>query len=228
LEQSKPHVDFFFGTLSEDEKLRAGRFHFSRDRNRFIVARGILRDLLGFYLRTEAEQLCFAYSPFGKPALDMAKGGRDLRFNVSHSQGLALYAFAEGCDVGIDIEYVRADFATAEIAERFFSSREIKQLRSLDDESRAEAFFNCWTRKEAYIKARGEGLSHPLQQFTVSLIPGERAALLDAAGGSSEVSRWRLQELKPKAGYAAAVVTEERCARVKRFEYLEGCLKSIE
>jgi 4'-phosphopantetheinyl transferase len=227
LEQPETRVKLFFGALSDDERQRAERFHFNSDRKHFIVARGVLRALLGFYLGTEAAQLRFSYSPFGKPFMNVASGERNVRFNVSHSRGVALYAFADNCDVGIDVEYVRADFATAEIAERFFSSREVEQLCSLDDALRAGAFFNCWTRKEAYIKARGEGLSYPLQQFTVSLLPGERAALLDAAGGGAEISRWSFQELAPKAGYAAAVVTESRCSRVKCFDYVEGCLQSV-
>jgi 4'-phosphopantetheinyl transferase len=228
LNQPETRVNLFFEILSEDEKRRAERFHFRHDRTHYVVARGMLRALLGFYLHKESEQLRFSYTPFGKPFLSSAEGERDLRFNVSHSRGLALYAFVDGCDVGVDVEYIRADFATEEIADRFFSRREVEVLRSLDRQVRAEAFFNCWTRKEAYIKARGEGLSHPLHQFAVSMIPGEPAALLEADGGVEEVSRWSLHELKPKDGYAAAIATEKSCRGMKLFEYVEGCLKSIE
>jgi 4'-phosphopantetheinyl transferase len=131
-----------------------------------------------------------------------------LRFNASHSNALALYAVAREREVGIDLEFVREDFAGFEIAERFFSPREVSALRALPEGERVEAFFDCWVRKEAYIKARGEGLSHPLHTFTVSLTPGEPAALLHTEGDSREAARWSLVGLYPCEGYRAALASE--------------------
>ncbi len=125
--------------------------------------------------------------------------GDAIRFNVSHSHGVALYAVTRGRKVGIDLERIRFDLAVAEIAERFFSRREVATLRTLPTEMQRQAFFRCWTRKEAYIKARGEGLSLPLDQFDVSLAPGEPAAVLSTPRDPSEASRWSLQELFPCA-----------------------------
>lgn len=205
--------------LDADERGRADRFHFEKDRGRFVVARALLRRLLGLYLNARPAELSFAYGAFGKPELRGEAGAPPaLRFNLAHSHELALYAFARGREVGVDLEHVRPDLAGEEIAERFFSAREVAALRSLAPEARAEGFFNCWTRKEAYIKALGEGLSHPLDSFTVSLRPGEPAALLEVEGDEAEAARWSLRELRPAPGYVAALVAERddwslRCFR---------------
>ena len=192
-------------TLAADERERADHFYFERDRRHFTVARGVLRALLGRYLGEEPNRLRFNYSPHGKPAL--ATDG-DLRFNLSHSHGLALYAFARGRELGIDLERHRPDVADEGIAERFFSRAEVEALQALPRELRPEGFFNCWTRKEAYIKARGEGLSLALDRFDVSLAPGEPAALLSLRGNLQEAARWSLRALAPGAGYAAALAVE--------------------
>ena len=162
--------------LSADEHARAERFYFQKDRERFMVARGLLRTVLGRYLNQEPSQLRFCYSPYGKPALATGSGRNTLRFNVSHSHGLALYAITCGRELGVDVELIRPELPDEEIAERFFSFQEVSGLRALPPNMRLEAFFNCWTLKEAYIKARGEGLSLPLDQFDVALVPGEAAA----------------------------------------------------
>jgi 4'-phosphopantetheinyl transferase len=195
-------------SLSADERERAGRFHFRRDREHFVTARGVLRDLLGRYTGVEPRLLRFSYDRYGKPALSGGAGGAPLHFNVSHSNGLALYAVTRGCEVGIDLEFVREDFATLEIAERFFSAREVSALRALPRGERARAFFDCWARKEAYVKARGEGLSYPLALFTVSLTPGEPAALLSTEDDPREAARWSLIELFPGEGYRAALAVK--------------------
>src|SRR5918911_1360559 len=139
-------------SLSADERARADRFHFRVDREYFIAARGGLRAVLGRYTGTEPRRLRFAYDAYGKPSLDREADGGRFRFNVSHSKGVALYALAEGREVGVDIEYVREDFASLEIAEHFFSRGEVAALRAVTEGERASAFFDCWTRKEAYIK----------------------------------------------------------------------------
>jgi 4'-phosphopantetheinyl transferase len=208
LELNTDHVRRLRQTLSADEIVRAERFHFERDRRHFIVARGVLRMILSRYLGLGPHQLGFCYSSYGKPALATAPGRDWLRFNVSHSHELALYAITCGREVGIDIEYMRDDVATDAIAERYFSPREVRTFRALPAPQRREAFFACWTRKEAYIKARGEGLSFPLDRFDVSLAPGEPPALLRTLGDPHEACRWSLRALAPGAAYMAALVVE--------------------
>jgi len=208
-------------TLTADERARAERFHFQQDREHFIVARGLLRAILGRYLDVDPSQLRFSYSPYGKPSLARESGGGDLCFNLSHAGGLALYAVTRGRDIGIDVERIRADLADEQVAERFFSPREVAALRALSGNMQPLAFFNCWTRKEAYIKARGEGLSLPLDQFDVSLAPGEPAALLRINGNAQEASRWFLQELAPSPVYAAAVAVGGCDWRLKCWQWLE-------
>jgi 4'-phosphopantetheinyl transferase len=195
-------------TLSPDERARAGRFYFQKDREHFVVARGLLRVILGRYLNREPGQLQFRYNPYGKPALVNHTGKSEICFNVSHSQELALYAITRGREIGVDIERIRPDMVEDQIAERFFSPREVRALRSLPPSSQPVGFFNCWTRKEAYIKARGKGLSFPLDQFDVSLAPGEPTALLHVSADPEEPSRWSLRELAPGSGYAGAVIAE--------------------
>jgi 4'-phosphopantetheinyl transferase len=201
-------VQSLWRILSADERERAERFHFQRDRERFIVTRGFLRTILSRYLDVPPDQLCFCYSSYGKPTLAGESNRRALRFSLSHSHELALYAVTCGREVGIDIEYVHAKWGTVHVAERFFSPREVIILRSLPASMQTGGFFNCWTRKEAYVKARGEGLSFPLDQFDVSLVPGEPAVLVSTAGDPQEASRWSLRELYPAQGYAAALAVE--------------------
>ena len=203
-------------TLSADERVRASRFCFERDRVHFVAARGRLREILGRYVGEAPRRLRFSYDRYGKPSLAGEAGeGRRLRFNVSHSHGVALYALTEGRAVGVDVEFVREDFASLEIAERFFSRREVEALRSLEPCERASAFFACWTRKEAYIKARGEGLSHPLHLFTVSLAPGQPAALLCTEDAAQAAARWSLVELVPGEGYRAALAVRGAAPSVR-------------
>ena len=212
LDLERPFIDSLERSLSADERERAGRFYFEKDRNHYVTARALLRDILGRYLNLPPAQIRFCYGDHGKPALAESFAKSRLRFNLSHAHGLALYAVARGREVGIDIELIRPDFADERIAEQFFSHKEVTMLRSLRDYMQQEAFFNCWTRKEAYVKARGEGLSLPLDQFSVSLTPGIPAALLSVEGDPEERSRWSLRELIPAPGYAAALAVEgKRC-----------------
>lgn len=193
--------------LAPDEVARAARFHFERDRASFIVARGMLRTILAAYLKLTPAQLRFSLSAYGKPAL-ANNNAPELRFNLSHSHELALYVVTHKREVGIDVEYIRADFAQGEIAEHFFSATEVAALRALPSDERTEGFFNCWTRKEAYIKARGEGLSFPLDRFDVSFTPGEQSTILNVHDASDETARWSLQGLTPETGYTAAIAVE--------------------
>jgi len=219
LDQTPSQIQGFLHNLAADEQAKAERFYFERDREHFIAARGVLRAILGGYLNRAPESLSFCYSSHGKPALAGESDGEPIRFNVSHSYGVALYAITRGREVGIDLERIRFDLAVAEIAERFFSRREVAMLRTLPTEAQRQAFFRCWTRKEAYIKARGEGLSLPLDQFDVSLAPGEPAAVLGTQRDPSEASRWSLQELTPAPGYAATLTVEGHGWHLTRWQW---------
>lgn len=219
LDQTRSEVETFYGLLTSDEQCRADRFHYQKDREHFVVARGALRRILGRYLDTQPEQLRFSYTPFGKPALSDATGGKELSFNVSHSEGMALYAITRGRELGIDIEFLRDDLEALQLARHFFSQGEIAILNALPDQLRTRAFFNCWTRKEAYIKATGKGLYLSLQQFDVSLTPGVPAALLSTRENPQEVSRWALFDLSPGEGYASAIAVEGRDWRINCWEW---------
>jgi 4'-phosphopantetheinyl transferase len=208
LDQPPAVVERLAPTLTHDERARSERFYFERDRASFVVARGVLRKILGLYIGRPPAQLRFCYGPRGKPALADGPDTGALRFNLSHSRGLALYAVTRGREVGVDIEWMRPDVATTDVARRVFSPSERATLHSLPVERQHEAFFNGWTRKEAFIKATGEGLSRPLDEFDVSIAPGEPACLLATQVDPREVSRWSLQELLPGPGYRAALVVE--------------------
>jgi 4'-phosphopantetheinyl transferase len=205
LEQPPDVVQRLLRTLDADEQTRASRFHFEKHRRRFVVGRGVLRSLLGRYLELSPEDVRFAYGPYGKPELDPARHAGVLRFNASHSHELGVFAFVQDHALGIDIEYVKEDFATQEIAERFFSELEIEVLRALPRAEQAAAFFRCWTRKEAYIKAIGSGLSHPLDQFDVTLGSNEPAALLRDHRDPKAASQWEMFNLDLPAGYTGAL-----------------------
>lgn len=219
------HVHALHQTLAADEIARADRFHFQRDRERFIIARGVLRAILGCYLRREPSQLRFCYNSHGKPVLAKESGGDAFRFNVSHSHRLALYAVTRGREVGVDLERIRPVPDADQIAERFFSPREVAVFRALPPRMQTPAFFSCWTRKEAYIKAKGEGLSIPLDQFDVSLAPGEPAALLHTQWDDQEASHWSLKALTPAPGYVAALAVEGHDWRLTYWQFPESTLE---
>jgi 4'-phosphopantetheinyl transferase len=195
--------------MAADEIERADRFYFAKDRNRFTVARGALRQLLGAYLKLDPEAVSFGYGPQGKPSLSVTQSAYGIRFNLSHSGEIALLAVSRNRELGVDVEQIRADFTSGEIATRFFSPEECAKLERLPAYETVDAFFNCWTRKEAYIKARGGGLSIPLDSFAVAFAPGEAAALLHVKAGDENFSRWRFHELHPGAGYKAALAVED-------------------
>lgn len=198
--------------LSREEVERAARFHFERDRQHFKAARFALRSILGRYLNLPPESLEFGQTEYGKPFLINPEAAGVL-FNLSHSGEVAVIAVAREREVGVDVEFMRADFATDEVAEHFFSVAEIYTLSGLESHLRTQAFFNCWTRKEAYVKARGEGLSMPLDVFDVSLAPGVSAAMLGNRVDESEPSRWIFQDLQIASGYAGALVIEAVASR---------------
>jgi phosphopantetheine--protein transferase-like protein len=204
-------------TLSADEAERADRFHSARDRTRFIEVHVILRDLLSKYLGCPPIEISFAYGSSGKPQLEQTGySRRDLRFNLSHCATAALYAFSWGKEVGVDIELIRAGLPWASVAGRFFAPREVEKLQRWPADQLTRGFFTCWTRKEAYLKARGEGLSMRLNKFEVSAAPDEAPALL-AAPDLNELERWNLWDVPLGHSLAGALVTEGRRARLRLF-----------
>lgn len=203
--------------LSAEELARAGRFHFVKDKKHFIVARALLRKLLAAYLGSDPQLLTFEYGDKGKPFVAAGGQGR-ISFNLAHSGGRAIYVFTKGREVGVDLEFIRKDTAGADIAKRFFSAWEMQAIQTVPEEQRKEAFFNCWTRKEAYIKARGEGLSIPLDSFDVSVAPEETAALLRNYVDEAEVARWEMQAMPVAQGFVAALVVEGKGWQLKTFQ----------
>lgn len=194
--------------LSPDEIKRAERFSFEIDSHRFIAARGMLRSILGLYLKIEPRKIVFRYSSYGKPSLAKGLSEDEIHFNIAHSHGLALFAFTLKREIGVDLEKIRSNLAYGQIADRFFSELESSMLRTLPSTERLIAFYNCWTRKEAYIKANGKGLFNSLKQFDVSLIPGEKARLLTTRDNTKEAARWSFEELTPAPGYIGALAVE--------------------
>jgi 4'-phosphopantetheinyl transferase len=207
LAQSPEQVAELADNLSADEMRRAGRFHFDRDRRRFIVARAALRDVLARHLKLRAHQISFCYGRHGKPALAITAGGSTVAFNLAHSGELALCALAGRREVGVDVELLRPVPDAHRVALDVFSPGERRALDSIPPDDRLQAFFRCWTRKEAYLKALGDGLARPLQSFQVSVDDGTDV-LLDVEDDPLETSRWRLVHLTPAPGYIGALAVE--------------------
>jgi 4'-phosphopantetheinyl transferase len=204
-------------TLSDDERTRAARFIFERDRRRFVAARGILRSILGAMLEVDPSRVRFAYGERGKPSL-AGEFGRDISFNLAHSDAHALIAVASGADVGVDIEAVRPRIDPLAIAERFFAANERAALRAFPEAEHVPAFFRCWTRKEAYIKALGSGLAHPLDRFEVP-IEDSGATPLHIIESGAPATEWSLRDLSELPSYAAAVVVRGELLRLQRLSF---------
>jgi 4'-phosphopantetheinyl transferase len=214
-----------YATLTADERNRSARFHFERDRQRFIVAHGVLHDILARYLQTQPGQIGFVYNAFGKPDLSPAFGS--LKFNLSHSGDLALIAIANAANVGVDLEYIHRQSDFADIARSFFSAAEVDHLMALPSHLYAEGFFSCWTKKEAYVKACGEGLAIPLNSFSVPLTTHPADAPVDLSIGASDIvpaRRWSLYTLRPARGYAGALAIEGRGWRLSQWQW--RCLEA--
>jgi 4'-phosphopantetheinyl transferase len=188
--------------LGPDEKDRAARFRFDNLRRSFVLARGTLRMLLGCYLDVAPASIQFKYGSKGKPAL---AAPACVDFNASHSGGLAVFAFTAGCEIGVDVEQIRPLQDIQSIADRFFCSEEAADLMSLPADQRQHGFFLCWTRKEAYIKAIGDGLSAPLDGFRVTLHPSQPARFIHLAHDTNLAQRWTLHDLRLAPNYAAAL-----------------------
>jgi 4'-phosphopantetheinyl transferase len=201
-------------TLDADERSRAARLLARDARTRYIASHGLLRHVLGAYLTTSPDRVRYRYTPRGQPQIVRPRGAPPIEFSLSHSAELALFAVAFGRPIGVDVEEIRADRDVVGLAARFFSAAESAVLTALAPEDRVDAFYRAWTRKEAYVKARGEGLSVPLDSFDVSLAPGVPAALLRSSRGPAEVRRWDVVGVAPAPGYAAAVVVGAGIARI--------------
>ena len=207
LARSQVERDVLWQFLSEDERARAERFHFDIHRHHYIVGRGLLRWLSSRYLSTSPEDIQFTYGQFEKPAFVNEPA---LQFNVSHSHEGLLIGFVWETAVGVDIEHIRTLDDMDTIARRYFSPVESAAYLTVAEPEKPDTFFNCWTRKEAFIKAVGEGLAFPLDEFEVSLLPGEPAQLLKVRGSEQEAARWSMQTLDPFPGYRAAFIVENQ------------------
>jgi 4'-phosphopantetheinyl transferase len=214
LDQENDRLEAFRGTLEPQELERAGRFHFEKHRRHFVVARGFLRSVVARYIVSQPAALRFSYGTFGKPALASEHA---LRFNLSHSNEVALLAVAADTELGVDVEHIRADFASEDIARRFFSRAEVDVFNALPPGERVAAFFRCWTRKEAYIKAIGKGLSQALDEFDVTLAPGIAPALLRTP--NDDATRWWMSDIAVGEGYAGALAVECPVAEVRFFRH---------
>jgi 4'-phosphopantetheinyl transferase len=205
--------------LSADEIARAGRFHFDKDRIHFTRCRSALRGVLAGYLATPANEIRFEYLTSGKPQIETGQNPRALEFNVSHSASMALIAVGSEHRLGVDIEKVRDDVDTNSLAERFFSLRERAGLKALPGHLRVQGFFACWTRKEAFLKATGDGLSFPLADFSVTTHPDLDPALEEIRGNTEARKRWFLTDLSVAVGYRATVAGEGAFPRLETYTY---------
>jgi 4'-phosphopantetheinyl transferase len=219
LNKSTERIFSLHQTLSSDEQDRAGRFHFERDRNRFIAGRGILREILGSYLETTPSQLQFIYNPQGKPALTSFPERPLLHFNLTRSQDLALIAVTRACAVGIDVEWIHPINDAENIAARFFSPREAAELAAIPNGQREAAFYNLWTRKEAFLKATGEGITEKLGQIEVSFLPEQPAQIRSISGDSRAAADWTLTGFTPAPGYVAAVAAQAQGLKLSCWQW---------
>ena len=219
LQEVRRHFGSLLGILAPEEVARATRFQLERDRNEYVLARGLLRHIVGCYVGFAPQLLRFRYNLCGKPALATEWGGDELAFNLSHSHGMVVYALTRAPHIGVDLECLHQNAEVDLIVERFFSPREASLFRQLPPDKKQEAFFSGWTRKEAYLKARGEGLWLDPRSFEVTFRPGDPPSLLSVAGQPSEIQRWSLSDLPVPAGYVAALVVEGIVNRIHHWQW---------
>jgi 4'-phosphopantetheinyl transferase len=212
LDLPRAALDEAYAMLADDELERARRYKFTRDRRRFVAARSFLRRTLAKYLSVSPRDLSFVYGAFGKPGLSPQPDGVRVEFNLSHSGDLALLAITRGTAVGVDVEQVIEVSDLQGMASRFFSADENAALQELPAEARTFAFYSCWTRKEAFLKALGHGLALLLDSFDVSLDVG-RPRLIAVRNDSEAPSKWTLVHLSPAPGYVAALAVKENAVR---------------
>jgi 4'-phosphopantetheinyl transferase len=215
----------FDEALSLDDRTRADRFKFESDRRKFCAGRAALRLILSRYLGIKPGRIPLETGDYGKPFIADKNIAQGLRFNISHSNQLALISIARDREVGVDIEFMRSDFATDEVATHFFSPAEVAEFRTVPPALRTRSFFNCWTRKEAYIKARGEGLYCPLDQFDVSVTPEVPPMLLASRVDPKDADRWTFNDIFAGDRYAATVAVERSFSRLVLWDFVEGNTK---
>jgi 4'-phosphopantetheinyl transferase len=206
-------------TLSRQERARAERFHFPRHRLAYVFAHAVLRDVLSRYLRCSSDAIRFRENAFGKPFLDNPDGGRTLEFNIAHASGLVLVAICRGRRIGIDVEEIRPMDDMLTISERYFTSQECDFIFRQQRSDRERAFWSCWTRKEAYVKAVGKGLSIQLNSFDTLIFNPDPVVFLESPPGSTDRVIWQLANLKVQGGYAAAVAVESGVNRLIHFAW---------
>ena len=199
--------------LSPDERARAARFIFERDRRRYLVAHNALHEILARYLPVEPARLSFVLGTNGKPKLPQALAPSGIEFNLSHSNEMALLAVAHRREVGVDVEHAREKFEFQEVAKRFFTAKEVAAMRGLPATLQRQAFFKCWTSKEAFLKAKGTGLSGALDEMEISLGSDEQVRI------AANVPSWWLSELPPIDGYEAALVVESERALIHCYQW---------
>lgn len=204
LDQTLLQLEMLSETLSPDERTRAKRFFNEKTKRHFIMRHGILRNLLSRYLHVKPDRLLFSYGKYGKPGLAHTIGRSTIRFNMSCSEGLALYAFTRDREIGVDVEHIRDIPEMDQIAEKIFSSRERILFCALPEGKKRKAFFNHWTRKEAFVKAIGKGLHYSLNKCDVSLPRNKFLIYSDINGDSLKASEWYVQDFNPASGFAAA------------------------
>tara|TARA_B110000046_G_scaffold8957_1_gene9091 strand:+ start:496 stop:1272 length:777 start_codon:yes stop_codon:yes gene_type:complete len=227
LDKEKVHTEEFYGLLSLDEKEKASRFHFEKDRDRYILARGVLRKMLAFYLDKKPIEVSFDYNCYGKPTLTNDRVHENLRFNMSHSGGIALIAFSRGRKIGVDIERVNNEFDYDQIVQTFFSKNEIGSIKKTENDKRHMAFFRFWTRKEAFLKGIGEGLSYPMKEVDVFLQSCEDWSLIQTFNKNSGQEFWYGKDLFPHSGYAAAIAVQGNNCELTCREYFDDEEKDI-
>lgn len=204
LAQPADVIENFSALLSADEKARAERFYFPKDRAHFIVGRGLLRQFLGKYLDLDPAWVELCYGPFGKPALKSGDTHHTLQFNLAHSNGLALYAFCWNRALGIDLEHHRP-IEEDDFAAQVFAASESALISSLTGEQKRRAFFTIWTCKEAFFKASGDGLTKPIDQAEITLDAGQTASLVSIAGDRQQAAGWQLKTFQPATNFQAAL-----------------------
>ena len=206
--------------LSSAERERAARFKFAWDRNRYLIAHGALRSILATYLGVDAAAIDFNSGPAGKPKLAGKLASEALEFNLSHSGEIALIAVTRSNEIGVDVECIREDFAFKPIAQRFFTAKEVASLQDLPVDLQREAFYKCWTSKEALLKAKGTGLSGSLDEVQIVLTTGPGVCVTFAAG------EWSLTELSPIGGYAAALAAKKLDCRPQCYRWQPSLLET--
>lgn len=208
----------YYNLLSEDEKVRAGKYRFTQDQYVFIKARAVLRILSGEYLQKDPAHIRFKYGAYGKPYF---QDENSLYFNVSHSGSKAIIGFSKHTEMGVDIEKIKEDLDVLDIAGKFFSQSEIKSLTEITKEEQNRAFFRCWTRKESFIKAKGDGLSLPLDSFSVTLDDDIKARLSEIKWNPSEKESWKILSFVPDDNYICAVTVQGKVQKIKYWNWNE-------